>query len=673
MSKKVIALAVAVLVCGVLIPNLSAQTNLLHQDFEGSFPPSGWTRVVEGGSNQWYANTYTGLSNYTGGGGNCACNDDDYWGYVYIRNNSLQSPAFDASGYPTVWLAFNYTWEDYEGTEHAYVDVFNGSAWVQIKEVSVTGYTSGARDSVDISAQAADVANAQVRFRYDEDGGSGWAFWYEVDKVDVWGGTGGEPPECELVLEEDFEGSWSTTSPPAGWTINYSGSVGNSDWHRYYRAGDYCARLYWSPSETGVDDLISPVIDCSSYGAVYLAVDHYYDHFTGTYTAQWLGSTDGGSTFPNVIWDYYGSDYGSYPFTRDSLDISFWAAGESQVAINFRGDGYSWNLNWWYVDNVKMYGCGGGPTEELDLEIVQIIRPADEEEGGVPFTPACRVLNNLDTATAKVGCRFRDFETRETVYLDVLNHVPFELGYNVVNGFEDFTPEANKKYSALFWLEHDDDVNPTNNAKDKNFVTFAGTQVDATEILAPADDQIGPFAPRANFTEMLGEEGTGADDIWLRCKIEDAALHAVVYLDSIGPEVFEPDETKSPPFPEPDPPLTEGPYIITFWATQKDALIGDDASKTFNYFEGVAETRIVETFSLDVVGTTVNFSVGKTTDVTLRVYDVAGKMVATLASGTHNAGSYSVNLNTEGVAPGIYFVKMLTPEFSASAKMVVLY
>ncbi|MQY71768.1 hypothetical protein GH141_07565, partial [bacterium] len=159
------------------------------------------------------------------------------------------------------------------------------------------------------------------------------------------------------LLDEDFESAWSTTSPPAGWTINYTGSVGNSDWHPANHQGSQTACIYWSPSETGTDELISPVLDCSGASEVWVVANHEYNHYSGAYTSQWLGSTDGGSTFPNVIYDYYAS---TVSWTRDSIDISSWAAGQSQVVINFYGSGYTWNMNYWYVDNVDVWALGGG-------------------------------------------------------------------------------------------------------------------------------------------------------------------------------------------------------------------------------------------------------------------------------------------------------------------------
>jgi hypothetical protein len=63
--------------------------------------------------------------------------------------------------------------------------------------------------------------------------------------------------------------------------------------------------------------------------------------------------------------------------------------------------------------------------------------------------------------------------------------------------------------------------------------------------------------------------------------------------------------------------------------------------------------------------------------VTIRIYDVSGRLVRTLSSGVKDAGRYSVawnGANERGaeVASGIYFYKMETDDFNLTKKMVLL-
>lgn len=75
--------------------------------------------------------------------------------------------------------------------------------------------------------------------------------------------------------------------------------------------------------------------------------------------------------------------------------------------------------------------------------------------------------------------------------------------------------------------------------------------------------------------------------------------------------------------------------------------------------------------------TTITFDMKQKGIVTLRVYDVAGRLVRTLFNGVKDAGSHSIpwdGMNDQGtpVASGIYFYEMETRGFSAARKMVVL-
>jgi flagellar hook assembly protein FlgD len=63
--------------------------------------------------------------------------------------------------------------------------------------------------------------------------------------------------------------------------------------------------------------------------------------------------------------------------------------------------------------------------------------------------------------------------------------------------------------------------------------------------------------------------------------------------------------------------------------------------------------------------------------VTVRIYDVTGRLVRTLVNEVKDAGAYSAvwdgrNEGGANVASGIYFYKMETSGFSATKKLVML-
>lgn len=153
-----------------------------------------------------------------------------------------------------------------------------------------------------------------------------------------------------ILLEEIWDGDWSTTNPPPGWTIKYDPPPGNSDWHRHWDGFGYgTASMRSNPYENGIDELISPANDCSdsSYDKIYLITEDDYaqdPNFDDIYTAKVLGSTDDGATFPHLIADWTNTDHDEV----DTIDLTDWALGESKVKVNYYGEGNSaWHAGWW--------------------------------------------------------------------------------------------------------------------------------------------------------------------------------------------------------------------------------------------------------------------------------------------------------------------------------------
>ena len=75
--------------------------------------------------------------------------------------------------------------------------------------------------------------------------------------------------------------------------------------------------------------------------------------------------------------------------------------------------------------------------------------------------------------------------------------------------------------------------------------------------------------------------------------------------------------------------------------------------------------------------TTIAYSLSEPTHVTIRVYSVAGKHVATLKDGVEDAGQRSVvwdgtSDSGQSVGSGIYFCSMTAGEFSDRKMMVLL-
>jgi photosystem II stability/assembly factor-like uncharacterized protein len=70
--------------------------------------------------------------------------------------------------------------------------------------------------------------------------------------------------------------------------------------------------------------------------------------------------------------------------------------------------------------------------------------------------------------------------------------------------------------------------------------------------------------------------------------------------------------------------------------------------------------------------TTISFSLDRDGFVSLNVYDVAGRVVATILNKEMSAGSYDVGFNAKGLSSGVYFYKLRTADQEMTRKMILL-
>jgi hypothetical protein len=70
--------------------------------------------------------------------------------------------------------------------------------------------------------------------------------------------------------------------------------------------------------------------------------------------------------------------------------------------------------------------------------------------------------------------------------------------------------------------------------------------------------------------------------------------------------------------------------------------------------------------------TEINFSIPENNFVTLRVYDISGRLIKTLVDDFRTAGSFKVNFNSNGIPSGIYFYKLESGSFTDVKKMILV-
>ncbi|NOT35141.1 MAG: T9SS type A sorting domain-containing protein [Candidatus Eisenbacteria bacterium] len=70
--------------------------------------------------------------------------------------------------------------------------------------------------------------------------------------------------------------------------------------------------------------------------------------------------------------------------------------------------------------------------------------------------------------------------------------------------------------------------------------------------------------------------------------------------------------------------------------------------------------------------TAIRFAVPSATPVTVRLFDVSGKLVRTLIDAQLPAGDHSAMLRSEGLSAGVYFIQLRAGVVQASRRVVVM-
>jgi uncharacterized protein YkuJ len=217
------------------------------------------------------------------------------------------------------------------------------------------------------------------------------------------------------IFREDFNGAWTTTTPPPGWQIKYFGSPSVAAWHDepdhgsnpWFSNTTRYAAIYYDYSQPGVhtDSLISPTINCDIYRNVTLRCSTFFrPDMIQPWTAKLMISSDNGVNW-STLFDYVDS---LGPKVQ-SFDISTYADYNSLVKLLWVWQGDLVNLHWWALDNVQVNGTA---TYAHDISAGPIRRPRKNELPDNPFTPKA-FFNNVgrnDEAGVQVGCELRDHD-----------------------------------------------------------------------------------------------------------------------------------------------------------------------------------------------------------------------------------------------------------------------
>jgi hypothetical protein len=171
-------------------------------------------------------------------------------------------------------------------------------------------------------------------------------------------------------IDEDFSGG----VPPAGWSTTHPSNWGSSNTN--YAGGTAPeARFSWTPSSTDNFRLYTGPMDTTGYTTMNLKFKEYVNDYNGVYTLGVETSTDG------VTWTtIYSRAGGPYGPTTTVIPIdSSQGMGSSTLQVSFTFFGYSYNINYWYIDDVELKA----PTiveEYEDLVCTIELAPGEQAE-----------------------------------------------------------------------------------------------------------------------------------------------------------------------------------------------------------------------------------------------------------------------------------------------------
>ena len=177
-----------------------------------------------------------------------------------------------------------------------------------------------------------------------------------------------------VIFFDDFEagiGNWNViiNSGQGMWTI-YAPPYPNLYTLPPTSSGNVCAA---DSDETGSGTTTNTTLelltalDMSSYDTVNIQFDNDFNAIATDDYCYVDVSNDGGTTWNNVL-TFAGVDVRN---THEIIDITAYAALQPNVLVRFVSVQPGWDW-WWAIDNVAIYGTGGGPNPFDPPENVQV-------------------------------------------------------------------------------------------------------------------------------------------------------------------------------------------------------------------------------------------------------------------------------------------------------------
>ncbi|MBA3046450.1 MAG: hypothetical protein FP824_09600 [Euryarchaeota archaeon] len=145
----------------------------------------------------------------------------------------------------------------------------------------------------------------------------------------------------------------SATFPPTGWQVATSGTTGTWSRQGSNTAGGIKpeARFLYGASGTGTSRLYTGPINTAGETSLDLAFDTFFDAYATGVTVKAQTSTDG-NTWVDTGWQIVGGTTNFGPSRVTEVLTAADNIGSSTLYVAFVVDGNSYNLDYWFVDDV---------------------------------------------------------------------------------------------------------------------------------------------------------------------------------------------------------------------------------------------------------------------------------------------------------------------------------
>lgn len=305
---------------------------------------------------------------------------------------------------------------------------------------------------------------------------------------------------AQTLLTEDF----SDGVPPTDWTIDDHSANWGASMTANAGGSSPEAKFHWSPEFNGTSRLISPQVDLTGVTTLRIEFKHAIDDYSGGYTIG-VGTTSQASTGWNEVWSEVVS--GAVSATTINVEIDNNDVGQSDFQFCLFFDGNSYNINDWYIDNVRLYAPFQLDAAMTSLDITPYVEPMMVDISGTIMNDGFDEVTSLDINwQANNG----------TVYTTALSGLGLAMGDTYDFTADDQLDVAVGEYVVDVWLSNvngnGDDNNPDNDLQQTTVQGVSGTTTARPLFEEFTSSTCGPCASfnQSFFNNFLDEN---ADDL----------------------------------------------------------------------------------------------------------------------------------------------------------------